>query len=50
MEAIVLMGKGALQGIHRERRALLRSIEGEDARYDLLDCLVSKIGKSENRP
>ena len=50
-EEIVLLGQGALQGTHRESRALLRPIEGEDedARYDLLDCLVSKIGKCESR-
>ena len=49
-ETIVLLWKGALQGTHRESRALLRPIEGEDARYDLLDCLVSKISKCESRP
>ena len=41
-EAIVLLGQGTLQGTHSESHALLRPIEGEDARYDLLDCLVSK--------
>ena len=49
-EMIVLLGKGALQRPHRESRALLRLVEGEDRRYDLLDCLVSKIGKCEGRP
>ena len=49
-KVVVLLRKGALQGTHRESRALLRPIEGEDACYDLLDCLVSKIGKCEGRP
>ena len=49
-EAIVLLRKGALQGAHRESRTLLRPIEGEDACDDLLDCLVSEIGKCESRP
>ena len=49
-ETIVLLWKGSLQGTHRENRALLRPIEGEGVCYDLLDCLVSKIGKCEVRP
>ena len=49
-KTIVLLWKGALQGTHRESRALLRPIEGEDACDDLLDCLVSEIGKCESRP
>ena len=49
-ETIVLLWKGALQRTHRESHVLLRLIDGEDVCDDLLDCLVSKIGKCESRP
>ena len=49
-EMIVLLWKGALQRTHRQSHSLMCLIEGEDVCDDLLDCLVSKIGKCKSHP
>ena len=49
-EAIVLLGKGVLEGAHRKSRAVMCSIEGENARYYLLDSLGGEVSKCESRP
>ena len=49
-EAIVLLGKGILEGSYKESRVVLWPIEGENARYYFLDRLVGEVSKCESHP